>query len=143
MEDFAISVYDLFTNGSLLDDLIDQKLVLPLFWSLLGISFLVVIIYYYVINSPRFSKLSQWIITLAISSLIVGIIHFSTCASMANQQIPRDPNAPAETVTYFFDQGTAVFFTFALQVFFIAISLFLLFSSAFKWWSTNARKTPF
>ena len=143
MEDFLISIYDWFTNGSLLDDLIDQELIMPLFWSLLGISLLSVIAYYYIINSSRFSRLVHWLMTLGISSLLVGIIHFSTCVTMAGNKIPRDPNAPAEAVTYFFDQGTSVFFTFAISVFFVSALLFIIFSIMLKWWSTNARKTPF
>lgn len=137
--DVAITIYDWFTNGALLDDIIDQGLILPLFWSLFGFSFLSVITYYYLINSPRFSKLSHWFITLSINSLIISIIHFSTCTSMADQQIIRTPGS----AVYYFDQGRSVFFTFALQVFFFAGLLFILFSVVFKWWSTNARKTPF
>jgi len=139
MESIAITIYDWFTNGALLDDLIDQELILPLFWSLFGVSLLSVIAYYYLINSPRFSKLSHWFITMAISSLLISIIHFSTCTSMVNQQIIRTPGS----AVYYFNQGTSVFFTFALQLFFFAGFLFLLFSVALKWWSTNARKTPF
>ena len=139
MEDFAINVYDFFTNGSLLDDLIEQELVLPLFWCLFGISLLSVLIYYYVINSPRFSKVSHWVIILIISSLLVGIVHFSTCMTMAEQQIIRNPG----TAAFYFNQGTSVFFSFALQIFFVAAILFLLFSVMFKWWSTQAHKTPF
>ncbi|GAB4015148.1 hypothetical protein GCM10028808_39710 [Spirosoma migulaei] len=136
-------IYELFVDGSLLDDLIQEGLITPLFWTMLGISFAGVILFYYIINSTRFCRPSHWLLTLFFTGLLVFITHLGTCFSMANKQIPRDPNVPPAEMHYLFDQGSSVFFSFALEMFGLAALLFFLMSMAFKWGSRNASRTPF
>jgi hypothetical protein len=141
MEDFLISIYELFVDGSLLDDLIKEGLVMPLSLSSLLIPLLGVAAFYYVINSVRFYKKRHWGLTMLISALIVFIVNLSTCISMAGKQIPKDPDN--EAAGFLFDEGDSVFFMFGLQMFVGACLLFFIFSIILKWWSTNCRKTPF
>lgn len=141
MEDFLISIYELFVDGSLLDNLIKVRLIMPLSLSLFAITVIGVVVFYYVINSARFYKKRHWGFMMLISALIVLIVNLSTCISMAGKQIPKDPSNPA--AGFLFSQGDTAFFLFGLQMFIGACLLFFIFSVILKWWSTNCRKTPF
>lgn len=141
MEDFLISIYELFVDGSLLDDLIKEGLIMPLSLSLLAISLIGVVAFYYIINSVRFYKKRHWGLMMLISALIVFVVSLTTCISMAGKQIPKDPDNVA--AGFLFNEGDSVFFMFSLQMFIGTCLLFFIFSVILKWWSTNCRKTPF
>jgi hypothetical protein len=134
-------IYSLFVDGSLLDDLSDEKLVTPLSIYTFLVSLVGVVLFYYIINSVRFCKKRHWAIMLGISGLVVFVINIATCFSMEGKQIPRDASNPA--AGYLFNQGDSVFFIFSLQMFLFACFYFFILSIIVKWWSTNCRKTPF
>ncbi len=133
--------YGLFVDGSLLDDIIDEGLIMSLSLSTFFIPFVGVISFYYLINRVRFSKKRHWALMMLISGVLVLIVNLSTCISMAGKQILRDPSNPA--AGFMFDQGDSVFFMFSLQMFLLSCFYFFIFSIILKWWSTNCRKTPF
>jgi hypothetical protein len=139
------SFYELFVDGSLLDDLIDQQLLIPTTLSWLIISVLGVLVFYYAVAiRPNRSKLPHWFGTLILTSLLVFSVQLSTCFSMQNREIARNPTAKPENITYFFDQGGSVFFVFALEMLALTAILFFLLSIAVKFVGNhNARKTPF
>jgi hypothetical protein len=141
MEDLFINFYDLFVDGSLLADLIQERLIMPLSLSTFFIPFLCVIAFYYAINSVRFCKKRHWLITMLINALIVFVVNISTCISMSGKEILRDPSNPA--AGFLFDQGDSVFFIFSLFMFSLSCVYFFIISVIVKWWSTNCRKTPF
>ncbi len=141
MEDLFINFYDLFVDGSLLDDLIEEGLILSLSLSTFFIPFLGAITFYYIINSVRFCKKRHWLFTMLISALIVFVVNISTCISMAGREILRDKSNPEAGFLY--DQGDSIFFMFSLQMFLLACFYFTILSITVKWWSTNCRKTPF
>lgn len=141
MEDLFINFYDLFVDGSLLADLIQERLIMPLSLSTFFIPFLCVIAFYYAINSVRFCKKRHWLITMLISALIVFVVNISTCISMAGREILRDKSNPEAGFLY--DQGDSIFFMFSLQMLLLACFYFTILSITVKWWSTNCRKTPF
>lgn len=141
MEKFLISIYELFVDGSLLDDLDKKGLILPLFFPLTLIPLAWVGTFYYLINSARFCKKRHWVLTMLISALIVFVVNLSTCMSMAGKQILKDiDNVNAG---FLFNQGIPVFLLFGFIMFLGACLFFLIFSIILKWWSTNCRKTPF
>ena len=145
MENLFTNFYDLFVDSSLLNDLIDQNLIVPLSLTWLIISLLGAAVFYWVmaVHSKR-SKLNYWFLMLILTSLLVFVVHLSTCFSMENRQIPRNPTAQPDNMTYFFDQGGAVFFVYALEMFALTAVLFFLFSIPLKFiGNANARKTPF
>lgn len=141
LENFFVSFYNLFVDGSLLDDLIEEGLIMSLSLSTFFVPFLGVIAFYYIINSVRFCKKRHWLITMLISAVIVLIINISTCISMAGREILKDKYNPE--AGFLFDQGDSVFFMFSLQMFLLSCFYFFVFSIIVKWWSTNCRKTPF
>lgn len=144
MEDFLFDFYSTFVNESLVEDLNAETLLTPLTISAIVITLLCAVVFYYVINSIRFGQLKHWLITMATSGFITFIVIFFTCTNMVNQEIPRnEANIKKGIDDYRFDQGSSVFFTYGLTMFFLALILFLIFSLAIKHWSTNSRKTPF
>ena len=147
---FIIDFYDLFVNGPLMDDLLDERIDLfgTLFYTLAGSTLVGVVFYYYVLNGRhrRSSKFAAWGYWLAVLLTCAGLTlaaHFVTCLQMAEKLIPRNPKAPANQITYFFDQPDSVFAGFAGQAAGLSIALFFILSILLKWGSGQAKKSPF
>lgn len=138
MEDLLISFYNWFVDSSLLNDLIEEGLIMPLWLTLIIINLIVVGIFYY-LDTARSSR-PRWFMTIFGIGLIVFGVHFFTCQSMSDRQIPRSTSEG-----FLFDQGTSIFFMFSLQIFFVSLVLFFLLSIVAKnlGFSPNCRKTPF
>jgi hypothetical protein len=149
--DQIIEFYDLFTNGPLMDDLLDERIDQfgSLFWTLIGLTLGGAVLYYYGLNhkvfvrANRFGKVIHWVLALIVTAVLVFVAHFVTLIQQADKQIPRNPQADPKTITYFFDEGDAVFFAFAGQVAGLSVVLFFLLSMAMKWGSTHAKNVPF
>ena len=141
MEDLLISFYNWFVDSSLLNDLIDEGLIMPLWLTLIIINLIAVGIFYY-LDTARSSR-PRWFMTIFGIGLIVFAVHFFTCQSMSDRQIPRSTGGVSEG--FLFDQGTSIFFMFSLQMFFVSLVLFFLLSIGAKnlGFSPNCRKTPF
>ena len=92
-------------------------------------SLLFIILYYYVFNYfwARYYKLGHWFFFLIIDSIIILVVVLLICSSY-------------ELVisNYFSD-----IFLFALLTSLFGAVLFFLWSLALKWWSKNAKYTPF
>lgn len=115
-------------------------------WLTLGISFALVLVYYYVFNHPRFCKWWSWLITLIVNSVIALFAGFGIVYSKYSQgAIPQD------LMYTFDDSGNIVAYKivesniwgFGLANFFIAAIVFVIFSAFFKWGSSNAKHIPF
>jgi len=141
MEDLLINFYDLFVDGSLLNDHIEEGLILSISLSTFFIPFLGAVSFYYFIDSVRFCERKHWLFTMFICALIVFVVNISTCISMAGREILKDKSNPEAGFLY--DQGDSVFFMFSLQMFLLACFYFTILSIIVKWWSNNCRKTPF
>ena len=110
--------------------------------SMLCISFVVVVCYYYVINHPRLNNWWGWMIFLGINAVINFVVGWqwvlkdyyagkmvetkATTGKMVDLEIYYD-NILAFGVTNMID----------------AIIAFVLFSYIIKWWSSNCSKAPF
>ncbi|MCP9769421.1 hypothetical protein EGI22_16075 [Lacihabitans sp. LS3-19] len=143
MENFFISIFSLFVDGSLLDDLIRQGLVLPLGFTMLLAPLALTVLFYAIINSVRFSKRRHWLLVLLISFVIVLASFYFTSVQMADLEILRDPEN--KEAGYLFNQGDAFFLSGGLGVGLASIIPFFLFSMILKYlpFSTNTRRTPF
>lgn len=85
-------------------------------------------LFYYVINSVRFSRWYHWLLTLAVVSLFSAVVNYIY------------PNS------LFTDMGfdySAQLFSFCVFDFLVTAVLFILASFAIRWWSSNCRHTPF
>lgn len=127
----------------------------------LGTALLFMVTYYYFINHPRLNKWWHWLIVL----LIVGIINFIIggaittgdleAGDISNYFVNNDQEVTEVTVGDMVDnisvttsEGTANIspgncwmFGFANSL--VSILFFIIFSFAFKWWSSACKRTPF
>jgi len=105
----------------------------------LGIAFVVMIAYYYVINHPRFNRLISWLMMLllvAVSNLIIGAV--MTLGDLSTGNIGACLLSGESGGIYASDC-----WMFGLANFFVSAIFFIVFSFIFKWWSTNCKRVPF
>lgn len=112
----------------------------------LAISLIVVLVFYYVINHPKFNKWWSWLITLIINSLLnFGVAFGVVFSKYTNGNIPANlmydidanGNILAEFITKLDCIGFGVANLFTSALFFFVLSFIL------KWWSSNAKHAPF
>jgi len=104
----------------------------------LGIALAVMLIYYYVINHPRFNKWWSWMLMMllvGVSNLLVGagITLGDLGAGEIGDCMINSENGGIHDYNCWM---------FGLANFFLSAIFFILFSFAFKWWSTNCKRTP-
>lgn len=140
MEDFLFDIFENLVNFSLLADLFSEMLLTPLFLSNVFITIAFVVIFYYVINHPRFQRWYHWLLVMGCNFAIIFLIHIFTCIMMKNKEIVRSDTA--SDATYLFDQGALVFTFYSLEMALISVVIYIVFSYSIKWWSVNACLTP-
>lgn len=110
------------------DDLYAEGLYSSLGLCNFFISLLFVVLFYYIINRPAFSKWYHWLIILLINFAVaftLGIV------------LPQ---------TKFVALGIeyhSEYYVFGLMNALIASLFYFLISFMIRWWSTNAKRTPF
>lgn len=110
--------------------------------SMFGVSLLVAILYYYVINHPRLNTFLGWAIFLVANAAINFLIgwqwvlsHYyggkmKTVDQITNQEV--DLNISASDC-----------FSFGVTNMILSLFVFLFFSYIIKWWSSNCSRAPF
>lgn len=119
----------------------------------IGISFFMLFIYYYVINHPRFNRWWHWLGFLLLTGLINLFTGFGYIYSKLNGgEIPacftHSQVETAQNGSIYGVNGTEILFNsncwqFGIANAIIAIVLFAIFSFAFKWRSRNCKYSPF
>jgi len=104
----------------------------------LGIALAVVLIFYYVINHPRFNKWWSWVLMLVLvglSNLFIGagITLGDLWAGDIGDCLINGDNGGIYSVNCWM---------FGLANFFISAIFFIIFSFGLKWWSTNCKRCP-
>ena len=92
-----------------------------------GMAWGVSAVYYYAINSVRFSRWYHWLVMLgimAVATPIINYIHQSGVFSRLG-----------------YDFSAQMFF-FSLVDFAVSVVMFVVASFSMRWWSTNCRHTP-
>ena len=114
-------------------------------WTLI-VSAVMMVLYYYVINHPRFNKWWHWGIVAVANSLIALLIGWYRAFSDFNNGLiadslmyARDENG--EIVVELITSANCWGFGMANMI--VAFIFFLVLSLLFHWWSTNARYSPF
>jgi hypothetical protein len=105
----------------------------------LGIALAVMLIYYYVVNHPRFNKWWSWLLML----LLVGISNFVIVIAMLWNEWYTVGTAECLIAggNGGIDGNTCIGFGLAHAI--VSILFFIIFSIGFKWWSTNCKRSPF
>ena len=113
-------------------------------WTLV-ISAIVMVLYYYVIDHPRFCKWWHWGIMAAGNSLIALLVGWYRAFSDYNNGLI------ANSLMYAMDENgeevqlitNSNCWGFGMANMIVAFIFFLVLSMLFKWWSKNAKKSPF
>ncbi len=141
MEESLYNFYNLFVNGSLLEDLYQEELLSPLTWSAIGLAFVVAFAFYiWPFNKVSFSGLGSWLLMTGVSALLLFVITLITCYQKANQDIPRDEADPNQGTI--FDQGISVFLSYAFEMALLTALIFFIISMVLKNFSKNAKHRP-
>jgi hypothetical protein len=118
----------------------------------IGISFLLFFIYYYVINHPRFNRWWQWLIFLILTGIInlftgFGYIYtkwhdgvIPACFTHEQVETAQDGSIYGVGNQILSDFNC---WQFGIANAIVAIVFFIIFSFAFKWWSRNSKYSPF
>lgn len=108
------------------------------------ISLLIVLIYYYIFNHPRWCRWWSWIIALVLNAIAALFTGFGiTYSRYVSGYIPNEliydysVEPPVQIITAWDCWG------FAYANILISIILFFVISLALKWWSTAAKYVPF
>ena len=111
-------------------------------WSMFGISFAMVLIYYYVINHPQLNHWWGWIIFLVINGIINFIVGWQWVLKdyYDGKMITIDP---ATNLQMPLNIGESEIIYFGVSNIFISVIAFIVFSFILKWWSTNCSRAPF
>ena len=111
-------------------------------WSMFGISFAMVLIYYYVINHPQLNHWWGWIIFLVINGIINFIVGWQWVLKdyYDGKMITIDP---ATNLQMPLNIGESEIIYFGFSNMFISVIAFIVFSFILKWWSTNCSRAPF
>ena len=111
-------------------------------WSMFGISFAMVLIYYYVINHPQLNHWWGWIIFLVINGIINFIVGWQWVLKdyYDGKMITIDPATNLQMPLYI---GESEIIYFGVSNMFISVIAFIVFSFILKWWSTNCSRAPF
>lgn len=111
-------------------------------WSMFGISFAMVLIYYYVINHPQLNHWWGWIIFLVINGIINFIVGWQWALKdyYDGKMITIDP---ATNLQMPLNIGESEIIYFGVSNMFISVIAFIVFSFILKWWSTNCSRAPF
>lgn len=134
MENFFTIFYEwggVLRLGDVSDALYDYELYSDVGIWLLILTFLLVVIYYYVINSPRFHRWYHWL------SVLVGgmILQFALGFFIPRLTLEDIVDGPDLAFTDYTSFGV-------LNALFAGF-LFFVFSLVLKWGSRNVSRTPF
>ena len=110
--------------------------------SMLGISFAVMLLYYYLLNHPILNNWWGWGIFLVINAAINFVVGWQWVLKdyYAGKMVKLD-EATGEMVDL--NIYTSDILAFGTTNMINAILAFILFSYLFKWWSSNCSRAPF
>ena len=121
-------------DDSLMDYNPDFYQFTSIFFSTIGIAIVAFLLFYYVINSPRFNRWWSWLIVLLVSMGLAYGYGFQ----VVNVDIVNNDIAPSLASPI--GQSNAILFGIYNSVF--CGLLFFILSEAFRWWSRNCKHAP-
>lgn len=109
------------------------------------ISLFFVLLYYYIINHPRFNKWWSWLIVLGVNGIVNLFIGYAwTVSDYVNGNIADNlmysRNEEGEIVASLIFKSDC--WGFGIANFFASTIFFIIFTFCFKWWSRNCKHSP-
>lgn len=120
----------------------EENLYIAIGLIMVGISLLVPIIYYYIINKPSFNKLWIWGV-FGIANFVINLVvgwQYVYSDLLAGKMVELDPQTN-QYVNLDIDLSNCLSFGLANAI--LSLIAFVVLSIAIKWGSTNASHTPF
>ena len=110
--------------------------------TMLFISFLMVVLYYYVLNHPRLNTWWGWTIFLVVNSLVNFVVGWQWVLKdyYGGFMVKIDQATGNEVDLPIFESDLLAF---GVTNMIDSIIAFILFSYIIKWWSTNCSRAPF
>lgn len=110
--------------------------------TMLFISFLMVVLYYYVLNHPRLNNWWGWSIFLVVNSLLNFVVGWQWVLKdfYDGFMVKLDPATGKEIDLPIYESDLLAF---GVANMINSIIAFILFSYIIKWWSTNCSRAPF
>lgn len=110
--------------------------------TMLVISLVLVLVYYYVINHPRLNNWWGWGIFLGINAIINLIVGWQWVLMdfYAGKMVAIDPATNLEVPL---NIGNTELLNFGISNMFLSILAFVIFSFIFRRWSSNCSRAPF
>ena len=110
------------------------------------ISLVIVVVFYYIINHPRYCKWWSWLITLGVNSIIAlfvgyGIVKTKYINGYIHDSLMYQRDADGNILSVLI--GDANCWSFGIANVFVAVMFFIVFTFTLKWWSRNAKHVPF
>lgn len=112
----------------------------------IAVALVLVLVFYYIINHPRFCKWWSWLITLIVNGVIALFVGYGIVASkyvngFIPQQLMYQYDEQGNVVAYLI--GNQHCWGFGIANMIVCTMFFILFTFMFKWWSSNAKHVPF
>ncbi len=110
--------------------------------SMVVISFVIVVLYYYIVNHPRLNNWWGWTIFLGVNAIINFVVGWQWVLKdyYDGLMVKLDPASGKEIDLDIFPSDITAFGVTNMINSMIA---FLVFSYIIKWWSTNCSRAPF
>lgn len=122
----------------------DQQtnMYVPIGFTMLGVSLLVCVLYYYIIDHPKLAKWWGWLIFLGSNAVVNFLIGWQWVLRhyYLGYMVGIDPSTKKDydlNISY----GDMLCFGFANML--LAILVFGILSLLMKWWSKNSSNSPF
>ena len=110
--------------------------------SMICISFVMVVCYYYLVNHPRLANWWGWLIFLAVNAVVNFIVGWQwVLKDYYNGLMVKEDKVTGTMVRLPINESDILAFGVTNMI--DSILAFILISYIIKWWSTNARHAPF
>jgi hypothetical protein len=130
MNSFFAPIYEVFYYSSpFSDDVYNFELYIPIALTLLILTIICVVLFYYVIGRPKFSRWYHW------GSVLItnAIVQFFVPLTVIQNKFDKEG----------ISEYTSEYYNFSFANMFMSVLLFIIVSFMIRWWSPDCRKTPF
>ena len=117
----------LYYDNEFSNEMYNEHLYIPVALVTALVAWVLAGIYYYVINSVRFSRWYHWLIMLLVAIVLAPTINYTY------------PDSVFSSLGYDF---SAQLFNFSMANLVVEGVLFVVASYSIRWWSSNCRHTP-
>lgn len=138
MDGFIANLYEFFgllNLGNFSNDMYQNGFYLPIFIIMIATCGFFSFIYYYVVNHPRVNRWYHWLsFNLGTALLNFAVAWIVASGKIIEYYAQQQMEAPYDWTNYLILSWMAFLWSFIC---------FFLFSFVMKWWSANAKHSPF